>query len=143
MRQEGSHISLCFTVNRQIKCYNLISFFLLSWLAFWMPLSVKSVQIRSFFWSVFSPNAGKNGPEKTAYLDTFHAVPGMILRLVDNISKHKMHIATVIESMIIIFFDIIQIVIRVMNELPYTLLVKLPLIKIICKVLILPRILGL
>ena len=30
---------------------------------------VKSVQIRSFF-----PNAGKYGPEKTSYLDTFHAV---------------------------------------------------------------------
>ena len=24
--------------------------------------------------SVFSPNAGKYGPEKTLYLDTFHAV---------------------------------------------------------------------
>ena len=24
--------------------------------------------------SVFSPNAGKNGPEKTPYLDTFHAL---------------------------------------------------------------------
>ena len=48
---------------------------------------LKSVQIRSFFWSVFSrifphtpylsvfsPNAGKYGPEKTPYLDTFHAV---------------------------------------------------------------------
>ena len=45
---------------------------------------VKSVQIRDFFWpvfsrirteyAVFSPNAGKYGPEKTPYLDTFHAV---------------------------------------------------------------------
>ena len=52
---------------------------------------IKSVQIRSFFWSVFSrirteygeilyissvfsPNAGKYEPEKTPYLDTFHAV---------------------------------------------------------------------
>ena len=35
---------------------------------------VKSVQIRSCFWSVFSPNAGKYGPEITPYLDTFHAV---------------------------------------------------------------------
>ena len=47
---------------------------------------MKSVQIPSFFWSVFSrirteygdllfsPNAGKYGPEKTPYLDTFHAV---------------------------------------------------------------------
>ena len=26
------------------------------------------------FVSVFSPNAGKYGPEKTPYLDTFHAV---------------------------------------------------------------------
>ena len=33
---------------------------------------VKSVQIRRFFWSVFSPNARKYGPEKTPYLDTFH-----------------------------------------------------------------------
>ena len=50
---------------------------------------VKSVQTRSFLWSlfscirteyventkkIFSPNTGKYGPEKTPYLDTFHAV---------------------------------------------------------------------
>ena len=35
---------------------------------------VKSVQIRSYFWSVFSLNTGKYGPEITPYLDTFHAV---------------------------------------------------------------------
>ena len=35
---------------------------------------VKSVQIRSYFWSVFNPNTGKYGPEITPYLDTFHAV---------------------------------------------------------------------
>ena len=49
---------------------------------------VKSVQIRSYFWSVFScirteygpylsvfsPNTGKYGPEITPYLNTFHAV---------------------------------------------------------------------
>ena len=44
---------------------------------------VRSVQIRSNFWSVFSriwteyvfsPNTGKYGPEITPYLDTFHAV---------------------------------------------------------------------
>ena len=52
---------------------------------------VKSVQIRSFFWYVFSrigteygdlpcksplfsPNTGKYGPEKTPYLDIFRAV---------------------------------------------------------------------
>ena len=39
--------------------------------------TVKSVQIVSFFWSVFSriqSKYGKYGPEKTSYLDTFHAV---------------------------------------------------------------------
>ena len=53
--------------------------------------SVKSVQIRSFFLArifphldwirrdtlclfIFSPNAGKYGPKKTPYLDTFHTV---------------------------------------------------------------------
>ena len=36
--------------------------------------SVKSVQIRSFFWSVFSRIRTEYEPEKTPYLDTFHAV---------------------------------------------------------------------
>ena len=50
--------------------------------------SVKSVQIWSFFWSVFSLhtpylsvcslNAGKYGPEKTPYFDTFHTVTGIL-----------------------------------------------------------------
>ena len=36
---------------------------------------VKSVQIRSYFWSVFpSSNARKYGPEITRYLETFHEV---------------------------------------------------------------------
>ena len=50
---------------------------------------VKSVQIWSYFWSVFSgirtehgdllisifsPNTGKYGPEITSYLDTFHSL---------------------------------------------------------------------
>ena len=38
---------------------------------------VKSVQIRSYFWSVipvFTPNTEKYGPEITPYLDSFHAV---------------------------------------------------------------------
>ena len=43
---------------------------------------VKSAQILSFFWSVFStpnlsvftPNTGKYRPEKTQYLDTSHPV---------------------------------------------------------------------
>ena len=34
----------------------------------------ESVQIRSYFWSVFSLNAGNYGPEITPYLDTFRAV---------------------------------------------------------------------
>ena len=41
---------------------------------FCLPHCVKSGQIRSVFWSVFSLNAGKCGPEITPYLDTFHAV---------------------------------------------------------------------
>ena len=32
------------------------------------------LRLGSFFWSVFSPNAGKYGPEEIPYLDTFHAV---------------------------------------------------------------------
>ena len=38
---------------------------------------VRSVQIRSFFWSVFSriqSICGKYGSEKTPYLNTFHVV---------------------------------------------------------------------
>ena len=35
---------------------------------------VQSVQIRKFFWFVLNPNTGKYGPEKTPYLDKFHAV---------------------------------------------------------------------
>ena len=38
---------------------------------------VKSVQIQSFFWSLFScirTEYKKYGPEKTLYLDTFHTV---------------------------------------------------------------------
>ena len=32
---------------------------------------LKSVQIRSFFWSVFSPNGGKYGPEKNSVFGHF------------------------------------------------------------------------
>ena len=38
---------------------------------------LESVQMRSYFWSVFSyiyPDTGKYGPEITPDLDTFHAV---------------------------------------------------------------------
>ena len=34
----------------------------------------KIVQIRSYFWSVFSCVRTEYGPEITLYLDTFHAV---------------------------------------------------------------------
>ena len=52
---------------------------------------VKSVQMRSFFWSLFSEygeilhispysvRMRKNGPEKTPYLDTFQAERGWII----------------------------------------------------------------
>ena len=36
---------------------------------------LKSVQIRSFFWSVFTCIWTEYGPEKTPYLDTCHKVP--------------------------------------------------------------------
>ena len=45
-----------------------------------MIYSLKQLALREtcpnteFFWSVFSPNAGKYGLEKTPYLNTFHAV---------------------------------------------------------------------
>ena len=35
---------------------------------------MKIVQIRSYFWSVFSPNTGKFRSEITPYLGSFHAV---------------------------------------------------------------------
>ena len=35
---------------------------------------VESIQIRSFSWSTFSPNAGKCELEKTPYLDTSRTV---------------------------------------------------------------------
>ena len=69
---------------------------------------VKNVQIRSFFWSVFSAfglnrrdtpylsvfnlNAGKYGPEKTPYLDTFHAVHASILRHVLRNKNNRYHV---------------------------------------------------
>ena len=46
---------------------------------------VKSVQIRTFIWSVFSPNSGKYGPEKTPYLNTFRTV--CLLVLYRNVQK--------------------------------------------------------
>ena len=37
--------------------------------------------------SVFSPNVGKQGPEKTPYLDTFHAVYSVVTNHYHNILK--------------------------------------------------------
>ena len=48
---------------------------------------MKCVQIRSFFWSVFSPNEGRYGPEKTPYLDTFYAVAVVILSYLRHLSN--------------------------------------------------------
>ena len=64
---------------------------------------VKSVQILSYFWSVFSyirtecgeirylsvfsPNTGKYGPEITPYLDTFHAVCNIIRFSSDTVER--------------------------------------------------------
>ena len=45
---------------------------------FWCVFSYIRIEYRdltrSYFWSVFSPNKGKYGPEITPYFDTFHAV---------------------------------------------------------------------
>ena len=49
---------------------------------------VKSFQIRSVFWFVFSPNAGKYGPEETLYLDTFHAVQLLIINFCTSSHIH-------------------------------------------------------
>ena len=59
---------------------------------------MKSVRIRSFsgpYFPVFSPNAGKYGPEKTPYLDTFDVVEASIIqniiatqRRIQNPVKH-------------------------------------------------------
>ena len=53
---------------------------------------VKSVQIRSFsgpYFPVFSPNTGKYGPEKTPYLDTFHAVSLVAIVLCNTYFTHS------------------------------------------------------
>ena len=61
--------------------YYIMLYYITYYIILYYIHCVKSVQIRSIFWSVFShirtefsPNAGKYGPEKTLYLDTFHAV---------------------------------------------------------------------
>ena len=39
---------------------------------------VESVQVRTYFWSVFSCMRTEYGPEITPYLDTFYAVIGWV-----------------------------------------------------------------
>ena len=45
------------------------------------------------YFSIFSPNTGKYGPEKTPYLNTFHAVKKMFNRLLTHY-LHKRQKAT-------------------------------------------------
>ena len=49
----------------------------------------KCVQTRSYFWSVFSLNTGKYGPEIIPYLDTFHAVIVELSWLINSTDKMK------------------------------------------------------
>ena len=42
---------------------------------------VKNVQIRSYFWSVFSCIRTEYGPKITPYLDTFHAVKVILMTM--------------------------------------------------------------
>ena len=46
------------------------------------------IRIDASYLSVFSPNAGKYKPEKTKYLDTFHAVTVLLLRFSCFFYKH-------------------------------------------------------
>ena len=58
------------------------------------PHYVKSLQIRSFLWSVFPVfglNKGKHRPERTTYLDTFHTVPSMIYESTSGSGKRLLH----------------------------------------------------
>ena len=65
---------------------------------------MKSVQIWSYFWSVFSPNTGKYGPEKTPYLDNFHAVN---MAIVLKLGIHNPHHKMVPSAYTILFADIL------------------------------------
>ena len=65
-RHQCCYIYPADTKTSQRRCKNIL--FLVS------KHYVKSVRIRIFFWSVFSPNTGKYGPDKSPYLDTFYTV---------------------------------------------------------------------
>ena len=113
LRQHQASLSICldstWCLNKYILSYNnfwkLLNNF---WISFWNSLKkkhcVKSVQIQieskeSFFWSVFglfifpysdwifSSHAGKYRPEKTPYLNTFHAVKGIDICSETEINK--------------------------------------------------------
>ena len=62
------HLAGVFTVSLREKCPNT-EFFLVQILAHSDWIWRDSLNL-----FIFSPNAGKYGPEKTLYLDTFHAV---------------------------------------------------------------------
>ena len=69
-------ISFYIYIEKYIKIS--LQLFILNYFS-WYPFignqhCVKNVQIRSFFWSVFSCIRTEYEPEKTPYLDTFHAV---------------------------------------------------------------------
>ena len=56
---------------------------------------VKSVQIRSYFWSVFSSNTGIYGPEITPYLDTFQTVTRT--KSFEDFLKHLFHTGKIVD----------------------------------------------
>ena len=72
---------------------------------------VKRVQIRSYFWSVFSCirteygdllfslNTGKYRPEITPYLDTFHEAPVHIKR--HNVCRDIRYVSSVLTLLVI------------------------------------------
>ena len=56
----------------------------------------KGEELHSVYLSVFSQNAGKYGPEKTPYLDTFHAVTVLeqyiivgMLKIINTMQKNR------------------------------------------------------
>ena len=78
---------------------------------------VKCVQIQSFSWSVFNPNAGKYGPEKTPYLDTFHAVHSsdMIRKKVNNATEILKKLAVVFDKILSEYLKILLLKITFCN----------------------------
>ena len=72
-----THLKRFFHSNKWIVsnlCCRILKVLIVIWQLKCNCHCVKSVQIWSYFWSVFSPNTEKYGPETTSYLDTFHAV---------------------------------------------------------------------